>query len=55
MKLVIDVGTQKICVGLFEGDRLLETSQFNRPEELLAFLKGKTIDNKKHTENNFPN
>jgi len=44
MKLVIDVGTQKICAGLFEGDRLLETSQFKHPEELAAFLKGKTIE-----------
>ncbi|HEX2578853.1 MAG TPA: type III pantothenate kinase [Rhabdochlamydiaceae bacterium] len=44
MKLVVDVGTQKISVGLFEGDRLLETSQFKHSEELLAFLKAKNIE-----------
>src|ERR1700733_1841800 len=44
MKLVVDVGTQKISAGLFEGDRLIQTSRVKRPEELLAFLKGKTIE-----------
>ncbi len=44
MKLAIDVGAQKICAGMFEGDRLVQTSQFKRPEELLEFLKGKTIE-----------
>jgi type III pantothenate kinase len=44
MKLVVDVGTQKISVGLFEGDRLIQAAQFKHPEELLAFLKGKTIE-----------
>jgi type III pantothenate kinase len=44
MKLVVDVGTQKINAGLFEGDQLVQTSQFKRPEELLASLKGKTIE-----------
>jgi type III pantothenate kinase len=44
MKLVVDVGTQKISAALFEGDRLVQASQFKRPEELLASLKGKTIE-----------
>ena len=44
MKLVIDVGSQKISAGLFEGDRLVQTSIAKRPEELLEFLKGKTIE-----------
>jgi type III pantothenate kinase len=44
MKLVVDVGTQKISAGLFEGDRLVQASLFKRPEELLEFLKGKTIE-----------
>ena len=44
MKLAIDVGSQKISAGLFEGDRLVQASQFKRPEELLASLKGKTIE-----------
>src|SRR4051812_22085649 len=44
MKLVVDVGTQKISAGLFEGDRLIQTSQFKLPEELLESLKGKNIE-----------
>jgi type III pantothenate kinase len=44
MNLVVDVGTQKISAGLFEGDRLVQASQFKRPEELLEALKGKTIE-----------
>jgi type III pantothenate kinase len=44
MQLVIDSGSQKISAGLFEGDRLVQTSRVQRPEELLDFLKGKTIE-----------
>lgn len=44
MKLVVDVGAQKISTGLFEGDHIIQASQFKRPEDLLAFLKGKTIE-----------
>ena len=44
MKLVIDVGSQKISAGLFEGDRLIQTYFVQRPEELVAFLKGKSIE-----------
>ncbi|HEX4840158.1 MAG TPA: type III pantothenate kinase [Rhabdochlamydiaceae bacterium] len=44
MKLVVDAGAQKISVGLFEGDHLLETYQVKRPEELAVLLKGKTIE-----------
>jgi type III pantothenate kinase len=44
MKLVVDIGTQKISAGLFEGDHLIQASQFTNPEELLTFLKGKTIE-----------
>jgi len=44
MKLVVDIGSKKICAGLFEGDRLVQTSQLKRPEDLLEFLKGKTIE-----------
>ncbi|HEY5259048.1 MAG TPA: type III pantothenate kinase [Rhabdochlamydiaceae bacterium] len=44
MKLAIDIGSQKINAGLFEGDRLVQALQVKRPEELLEFLKGKTIE-----------
>jgi hypothetical protein len=44
MKLVVDIGSKKISAGLFEGDRLVQTSQLKRPEDLLEFLKGKTIE-----------
>jgi type III pantothenate kinase len=44
MKLVVDVGSQKISAGLFESDRLIQTYFVQRPEELVALLKGKTIE-----------
>lgn len=44
MKLVIDIGSKKISAGLFEGDQAVQTSQFQRPEDLIEFLKGKTIE-----------
>ena len=44
MKLVVDVGSQKISAGLFESDRLVQTYFVQRPEELIAFLKGQTIE-----------
>jgi type III pantothenate kinase len=44
MKLVVDVGSQKINAGLFESDRLVQASQFKYSKELLDFLKGKSIE-----------
>ncbi len=42
MQLVVDIGSQKLNAGLFEGDRFLQASLLT-PEQLLEFLKGKTI------------
>jgi len=44
MKLVVDIGSKKINAGLFEGDRLVQASQFKRPDELVESLKGKSIE-----------
>jgi type III pantothenate kinase len=44
MQLVVDRGSQKIRAALFEGDRLLQVSLIERPEQVLEFLKGKTIE-----------
>jgi len=44
MELVVDIGTQKISAGLFEGNRLIQSTQVKHPEELLEFLKGKTLE-----------
>jgi type III pantothenate kinase len=44
MQLVVNIGSQKISVGLFESDRLVQTFLIKHPEELLEFLKGKTLE-----------
>jgi len=44
MQLVVDISSQKITAGLFEGDRLVQTAQMKRPEQVLEFLQGKTIE-----------
>ncbi len=44
MKLVVDIGSEQIKAGLFEGDRLLHSTALARPEQLLESLKGQNIE-----------
>ena len=44
MNLVVDIGSHQIKAALFEGDKLIQSSTFGKPEQLLEAVKGKTLE-----------